>query len=95
MNIFSTCLLVLLSLNLYGQSVQNKNWEYSKVVYNSSANNKIIITNSLPKGGGIISYEGKEYNYFIFWTSIRNEASLPLDLKIKFPTIITFKSKES
>jgi hypothetical protein len=95
MNTFSTCLLVLFSLNLYGQSVQNKNWEYSKVVYNSSANNKIIITNSLPKGGGIISYEGKEYNYFIFWTNIRNEASLPLDLKIKFPTIITFKSKES
>ena len=95
MNIFSTCLLILLSLNLSGQSVQNKNWEYSKVVYNSSVKNKIIITNSLPKGGGIVSYKGKEYNYFIFWTNIRNEALLPLDLKIKFPTVITFKSKES
>ena len=95
MNIFYTCLLILLSLNLNGQSVQNKNWEYSKVVYNSSVKNKIIITNSLPKGGGIVSYKGKEYNYFIFWTNIRNEALLPLDLKIKFPTVITFKSKES
>ncbi len=95
MNIFSTCLLILLSLNLYGQSVQNKNWEYSKVVYNSSVKNKIIITNSLPKGGGIVSYKGKEYNYFIFWTNVRNEVSSPLDLKIKFPTIISFKSKES
>jgi hypothetical protein len=95
MNIFSTCLLILLSLNLNGQSVQNRNWEYSKVVYNSSAKNKIIITNSLPKGGGIVSYKGKEYNYFIFWTNVSNEASSPLDLKIKFPTIITFKSKES
>ncbi len=95
MNIFSTCLLILLSLNLYGQSVQNKNWEYSKVVYNSSVKNKIIITNSLPKGGGIVSYKGKEYNYFIFWTNIRNEAPSPMDLKIKFPTIISFKSKES
>jgi hypothetical protein len=95
MNIFSTCLLILFSLNLNGQSVQNRNWEYSKVVYNSSVKNKIIITNSLPKGGGIVSYKRKEYNYFIFWTNVRNEASSPLDLKIKFPTIISFKSKES
>lgn len=95
MNIFSTCLLILLSLNLNGQSVQNRNWEYSKVVYHSSTKNKIIITNSLPKGGGIVSYKGKEYNYFIFWTNVSNEASSSLDLKIKFPTIITFKSKES
>jgi hypothetical protein len=80
---------------LYGQSVQNKNWEYSKVVYNSSVKNKTIITNSLPKGGGIVSYKGKEYNYFIFWTNVRNEAPSPLDLKIKFPTIISFKSKET
>ena len=78
-----------------GQSVQNKNWEYSKVVYNSSAKNKIIITNSLPKGGGIVSYKGKEYNYFIFWTNVRNESPSNLDLKIKFPTIISFEFNES
>ena len=95
MNISSTCLLILLSLNLNGQSVQNRNWEYSKVVYNSSVKNKIIITNSLPKGGGIVSNKGKEYNYFIFWTKVRNEASSPLDLKIKFPTIISFEFNES
>ena len=95
MNIFSTYLLILLSLNLYGQSVQNRNWEYSKVVYTASPKKKIIITNSLPKGGGIVSYKGKEYNYFIFWTNVRNEASSPLNLKIKFPTIISFKSKET
>lgn len=92
---YSTFLLIFLSLNLYGQSVQNRNWEYSKVVYNSSVKNKIIITNSLPKGGGIVSYKGKEYNYFIFWTNVRNEAPSTLDLKIKFPTIISFKYKES
>ena len=92
---FSVFLLILLSLNLYGQSVQKRNWEYSKVVYTASPKKKIIITNSLPKGGGIVSYKGKEYNYFIFWTNLRNEAPSPLDLKIKFPTIISFKSKES
>jgi hypothetical protein len=87
--------IIFLSLNFYGQSVQNKNWEYSKVVYNSSTKKKTIITNSLPKGGGIVSYKGKEYNYFIFWTNVRNEALSPLDLKIKFSTIISFKSKET
>ena len=92
---YFTLLLIFLSLNLYGQSVQNKNWEYSKVVYNSSVKNKTIITNSLPKGGGIVSYKGKEYNYFIFWTNVRNEALSPLELKIKFSTIISFKSKET
>jgi hypothetical protein len=80
---------------LNGQSVQNRNWEYSKVVYNSSVKNKIIITNSLPKGGGIVSYKGKEYNYFIFWTNVRNESPSTLDLKIKFPTIISFEFNES
>ena len=92
---YFTLLLIFLSLNLNGQSVQKKNWEYSKVVYNASVKNKTIITNSLPKGGGSVSYKGKEYNYFIFWTNVRNETPLPLDLKIKFPTIISFNSKES
>ena len=92
---FSVFLLILLSLNLNGQSVQKRNWEYSKVVYTASSQKKTIITNSLPKGGGIVSYKGKEYNYFIFWTNVRNEAPSPLDLKIKFPTIISFKSKET
>ena len=91
---FSVFLLVLLSLNLNGQSVQKRNWEYSKVVYTASSKEKIIITNSLPKGGGIVSYEGKEYNYFIFWTNVQNDAPSPLDLKIKFPTIISFTSNE-
>jgi hypothetical protein len=72
---FSVFLLILLSLNLNGQSVQKRNWEYSKVVYTASSQKKTIITNSLPKGGGIVSYKGKEYNYFIFWTNVLNEAT--------------------
>ncbi len=80
---------------MYGQSVQNRNWEYSKVAYTASTNKKTNISNSLPKGGGIVSYKGKEYNYFIFWTNVRNESSSPLDLNIKFPTSISFTSNES
>lgn len=95
LRISSGYLLILLSLKLNGQSVQNRNWEYSKVVYTSSTNNKTIITNSLPKGGGLVYHKGKEYNYFIFWTNIRNESPLPLELKIKFPAINFFNSEES
>lgn len=95
MNLLFTSLLIIRSLILSGQSFQNKNWEYSKVVYHSSFKNKIIITNSLPKGGGIVSYKGKEYNYFIFWTHVRNDASSTLDLNIYFPTAIPFKAEGS
>ena len=92
---FSVFFLVLLSLNLIGQSAQKRNWEYSKAIYITSPNNKISITNSLPKGGGIVSYKGKEYNYFVFWTNVRNEAAIPLNLNIKIPPTISFTSKES
>lgn len=92
---FSTFLLILLSLNLKGQSVHNRKWEYTKVVYTSSTKNSTIITNSLPKGGGIVYQKGKEYNYFIFWANIRNESPSPLELQIKFPTLNFFNSDKS
>ncbi len=95
LRMFSIFLLILLSLNLNGQSVQNRSWEYTKVVYTPSANHKTIITNSLPKGGGVVYHKGKEYNYFIFWTNIRNESAFPLELKIKFPAVNSFNAKES
>jgi hypothetical protein len=91
---FFVFLLIYFTLNLHGQSDQKRNWEYSQFVYTASPLKKIIITNSLPKGGGIVSYKGKDYNYFIFWTNVRNEAITSLDVKIKFPTIISFKSEE-
>lgn len=94
-NLFSTFLLILFSLNLKGQSVQNRKWEYSKVVYTSSTKNSIIITNSLPKGGGLVYHKGKEYNYFIFWANIRNESNSPLEFQIKFPTLNFFNADKS
>lgn len=95
LNQFIIFLLLLLSLNLKGQSVQKKNWEYSNVVYNVSSKKKTIITNSLPRGGGLVHQQGKEYNYFIFWNNIRNESSLPLALEIKFPTLNYFNDTKS
>lgn len=95
LNLFSTFLLILVSLNLKGQSVQNRNWEYSKVVYTSSNKNSTIITNSLPRGGRLVYHNGKEYNCFIFWTNIRNESTSPLELEIKFPTQNFFNADKS
>lgn len=92
---FSTFFLILLSVNLKGQSVHNRNWEYSKVVYTSSTKNSTVITNSLPRGGGLVYHKGKEYNYFIFWANIRNESTSPLELQIKFPTLNFFNSNKS
>lgn len=95
MNTFFPFLLLLLALNVRGQSVQNRNWVYSNVVYNASTNKKVSITNSLPKGGGIVHHKAKEYNYFIFWTKIRNESPFPVELKIQFSPSISFGSKDS
>lgn len=92
---YASLLLLLISVSLLGQSEQKRNWEYSKVAYAYSKEKKIVISNSLPKGGGIVQHNGNEYNYFIFWTNVHNDSPIPLDLKIKFPTIISFESKES
>lgn len=95
LNLFSAFLLILVSLNVKGQPVQDRNWEYSKVVYTSSTKNSIIITNSLPKGGGLVYHKGKEYNYFIFWANIRNESTSPLELQVEFPRLNLFNSDKS
>lgn len=95
LNLFSTSLLILISLNLLGQSVQNRNWEYTKVVYTSSTKESTIITNSLPRGGGIVKHKGKEYNYFIFWASILNNSSSTLAVEIKFPSPNYFNSNKA
>lgn len=95
LSLFSAFILILLSLNLKGQSVHNQKWEYSKFVYTASNNNSIGITNSLPKGGGLVLYKEKEYNYFIFWANIRNESPSPLELQINFPSLNFFISSKS
>jgi hypothetical protein len=95
LNLFSAFLLILFSLNLKGQSVQNRNWEYCKILNTSSTKNSTIITNSLPRGGGVVYHKGKEYNYFIFWANIRNESNSPLELQIKFPSLNFFNADKS
>ncbi len=94
-SLFVICLLTLMSLYSNAQPVQQRNWVDTKVTYSSSAKNAIIITNSLPKGGGSVQHKGKEYQYFIFWTSIYNESPSTVELDMKFPALNFFPSKES
>jgi hypothetical protein len=54
--------------------------------YPDSNGKRVIIQNSLPKGG--LKYtdtNSKDFVYAIFWTHITNETANPLELKINFP----------
>ena len=58
-----------------------RNYEYA-----DSMGNRLIIHNSLPKGG--MKYtdpNGEVYGYVGFWTQINNETADPIELKIDFP----------
>lgn len=94
-SLFAACLLTLIALHANAQSVQQRNWVDTKVTYTSYTKNSIIITNSLPRGGGLMQHKGKAYHYFVFWTSLLNESPSTLALDIKFPDINFFPSKES
>lgn len=59
---------------------------YIKYEYTDSKGERLIIQNSLPKGG--IRYtdpKGEVYGFAVFWTRIINETANPLELKIDFP----------
>jgi hypothetical protein len=59
---------------------------HSKYQYADSIGKRLIIQNSLPRGG--IKYtdsKGEVYVYAVFWTRIINETDNPLELKIHFP----------
>ncbi len=59
---------------------------YSEYTYINPGGGKIIIQNSLPKGGmKYTDVKGKIYNYGVFWTQIINETDNALQLNISFP----------
>ena len=54
--------------------------------YDDSMGNRLIIHNSLPKGG--MKYtdpNGMVYIYVGFWTQINNETAGPIEMKIEYP----------
>jgi hypothetical protein len=59
---------------------------HTKYEYADSIGKRLIIQNSIPRGG--IKYtdsNGEVYVYAVFWTRIINETDNPLELKIDFP----------
>tara|TARA_R110001583_G_scaffold9203_1_gene43441 strand:- start:211 stop:897 length:687 start_codon:yes stop_codon:yes gene_type:complete len=69
------------------QDENHKKFLDTEYRYNDNSGNRIIIQNSLPKGG--LEYNdpnGENYIYAIFWTRIINETNNPFELSIEIPS---------
>lgn len=82
-------------INANSQVGPIRNWVDSEVKYTDSKGKSVMITNSLPKGGGVADINGKKIGYRVFWTRIRNESVTPINLLVKFNKINFLNSKES
>jgi hypothetical protein len=92
MKLLISVLLSLVYVNTNAQVGPTRNWVDSEVNYTDSKGNTITVTNSLPKGGGVVDKNGKKYGYRVFWTRIRNKSATPINFKVKFPDATFFKS---
>ncbi len=78
------------TVNFESQTTQtNQSNQYidTKYKYTDSLGKRLIIENSLPKGG--LKYtdpHGMEYVYAIFWTRMTNETDHPVEFTIGFPS---------
>lgn len=87
--------LLFAYLNSNGQVGSTRNWVDSELKYIDSNGNLVKFINSYPRGGGIVYKNGKKYSYVVFWTRVFNQSATRIELKIKFPEVIFFKSPES
>ena len=78
-----------------GQVGPTRNWVDSEVKLMDSKGNTAMVTNSLPKGGGVVYQNGKKYGYVVFWARMSNQSATPIELKLKFPDVTFFKPPES
>lgn len=95
MKLFSPVFLFFVYLNANGQVGPIRNWVDSEVKLTDSRGNTVMVTNSLPKGGGVVYQNGKKYGYVNFWTRMSNQSATPIELKVKFPEVTFFKSPDS
>jgi hypothetical protein len=95
MKLFISVFLLFVYLNAIGQVGPIRNWVDSEVKHTDSKGNSVMMTNSLPKGGGVVYQNGKKYGYVVFWTRMSNQSATPIELKIKFPEVTFFKSPDS
>lgn len=94
MKLLVSVFFLFIYLNAIGHVGPTRNWVDSEVKYTDSKGNALMITNSLPKGGGIVDKTGKDIGYRVFWTRIRNESATPINFLIKFPDLTFFKAKK-
>jgi hypothetical protein len=95
MKLLVLVVLLLPYLNSYGQVGTGRNWVDSEVKHTDSKGNTVMMTNSLPKGGGVVYKNGIKYSYVVFWTRVFNQSATSIELKIKFPDVTFFKSPDS
>ena len=95
MKLFISVFLLFVYLNAKGQVGPPRNWVDSEVKHTDSNGNSVMMTNSLPKGGGVVYQNGKKYGYVVFWTRMSNQSATPIELKVKFPEVTFFKSPDS
>jgi hypothetical protein len=95
MKITASFILFLFYISTYGQVGPTRNWVDSEVKLTDSNGNTVMVTNSLPKGGGVVYQNGKKYGYVVFWTRMFNQSATPIELKLKFPDVTFFKPPES
>ena len=94
MKLIISVVLLFFYLNAIGQVGPLRNWVDSEVKYTVFKGNTLTITNSLPKGGGVVDKNGEKIGYRVFWTRIRNNNIAPINLKLKFPGVKFIKSNE-
>ncbi|MFM8490657.1 MAG: hypothetical protein ACKN9X_01790 [Candidatus Methylopumilus sp.] len=87
--------LFFVTLNVNGQVSPTRNWVDTQVKYADSKGNSLLITHSFPKGGGVVYQNGEKYGYVVFWTRMSNQSAIPIELKVKFPEVTFFKSRNS
>ena len=95
MKLVASVFLLFIYLNANGQVGPIRNWVDSEVKLTDSRGNTVMVTNSLPKGGGVVYQNEKKYGYVNFWTRMSNQSATPIELKVKFPEVTFFKSPDS
>ena len=60
MKLFIPVFLLFVYLNANGQVGPLRNWVDSEVKHKDSKGNSVMMTNSLPKGGGVVYQNGKK-----------------------------------
>jgi hypothetical protein len=95
MKLLVSSFFLLVYLNANGQVGPIRNWVDSEVKLTDSKGNSAKVTNSLPKGGGVVFQNGKKFGYVVFWTRMSNQSTTSIELKLKFPDVTFFKPPES